>query len=118
MAYPVTPHQFIQLLDSFPDAAQQIVASDQAANGPLIETITRIIFENGDLVRHLASIGRGVSVDEVQSGGMMNMIAALGCVEATSRSSHLLELVQIAASRLAPPAAAKPHLLLVGSNDQ
>ena len=76
------------------------------------------VVSKSDLVRHLASIGRGVSVDEVQSGGMMNMIAALGCVEATSRSSHLLELVQIAASRLAPPAAAKPHLLLVGSNDQ
>ncbi|HKR16625.1 hypothetical protein [Rhizorhapis sp.] len=93
MAYPVTPQQLVRLLDSFPDAAQQIAASDQSANGPLIETITRIIFENSELVRHLASIGRGVSVDEVQPGGMMNMIAAMGCIEATSRSPHILELV-------------------------
>lgn len=119
MTYPVTPQQLVSLLDSFPEAAQQIAAVDQANHGPLIERITRVIFEDAELVRHLAAIGRGVSIDQVRPGGMINMIAALGCIEATSRSANMLELVQIAASRLAPVTEpAKPYLTLVGSNDQ
>lgn len=102
MANPVTPQHLNQLLDSFPEVAEQIAACDHATKTPLVERATTIIFGNTELVRHLAAIGRGVSLDEVKPSGIFNMIAALGCIEATSRSPQVLELVQIAASRLVP----------------
>ncbi|KXU30920.1 hypothetical protein A0J57_13950 [Sphingobium sp. 22B] len=118
MANPVTPQHLNQLLDSFPEVAEQIAACDHATETPLVERLTRVIFENDELVRHLAAIGRGVSVDAVRLGSMLNMLSALGCLAATSRSPHVVEMVEIAEERLSPSTAVRNHLRLIGSNDQ
>lgn len=121
MAYPMTAADIDRLFDQFPEVIEQLAAADPN-NGFPIEQVTKAIIGNAELVRYLAAIGRGVPLSEVKVGALLNIVAALGCLAATSNSPDVLNLVQRAADRLTPPAS-KPAavtqlLFLAVSNDQ
>lgn len=114
---PITPADLHRLMDEFPEAATQ-VSSLELSDDALAKHLTNAMFRNGELVRHLVAIARGLPVDEIKPGAFLNPIVATACLAVTAQSSHAPELVQIFVDRLGLGAPLKVNpLRLVVDND-